>query len=466
MFIYDCPVELLQEDCVIGTAALECQILPELRLYNSENEDNNSIGRLEVRLNQHDNGTWGSICTQDLTFNIAKKMCQLLGFKNVLRLIDLPPIDSFYPINLELFSCTTGSLHSILNCDVSNWGEATCDHNKDVGLECFAGCLAPVHLNLTVGSTINVASPGYPRSPLFTDYPNDTRIVNETEGGIQFRNQGRWMAICGDFWSDTNAHVACWQMGFLTGLSKMNPFKEGSRRMLPYRINCLGDEKYAYDCPVELLQEDCVLGTAALECIKLPGCPAPVHLNLTVRSTINVVSPGYPRSPLFTDSTDRWQLRITSNGTVTNNFRGILEQRRNKEPWGSVCGIQEVYYTEVTQICKLLGFQQPHPYQYETNHMWRLVNGSKPSEGLLEFRFVDGEWGSVCSTYFYRSTAIQVCKELGFETMMSWYNHKTLMFGGSDRPIFTVGVKEVGEFTSLQPCNPEDIVSLRCLPGF
>ena len=43
----------------------------------------------------------------------------------------------------------------------------------------------------------------------------------------------------------------------------------------------------------------------------------------------------------------------------------------------------------------------------------RLVNGSAPSEGLVEICY-NGRWGAICEDYWKRQDAAVVCRQMGF----------------------------------------------------
>ena len=68
---------------------------------------------------------------------------------------------------------------------------------------------------------------------------------------------------------------------------------------------------------------------------------------------------------------DTWQVQITHNGTATNQFHGVLEQRRHdNETWGSICrrptenedDIRQKRKRKLNDICRSLGFRNRHPY--------------------------------------------------------------------------------------------------------
>ena len=86
-----------------------------------------------------------------------------------------------------------------------------------------------------------------------------------------------------------------------------------------------------------------------------------------------------------------------------------------------------------------------HPFLYQID--WRLYNGSSPNEGRLQYRPVNGEWGSACVTIIgYRSIYITyariVCEILGFQKIMSYYEFSSPhLFGTSQGRTYDVIIR-------------------------
>jgi len=99
--------------------------------------------------------------------------------------------------------------------------------------------------------------------------------------------QGRWGAVCGNYWTITNAHVVCQQLGYSQALKFYGvapPLGNavdgpGSRYgVLPYgftyayeRVACVGTESRLMDCPIlstAAVPTRCDAGTVAgIECV-------------------------------------------------------------------------------------------------------------------------------------------------------------------------------------------------------
>ena len=89
-----------------------------------------------------------------------------------------------------------------------------------------------------------------------------------------------------------------------------------------------------------------------------------------------------------------------------------------------------------------------------------MVDGFVESEGRLEFRFIGKEWRSVCSSTSHREEFTHICQKLGYDSILSWYNYETSLFGGSNGPMFFLNMAHYHD-----GCGSENFISLRCLEG-
>ena len=102
-----------------------------------------------------------------------------------------------------------------------------------------------------------------------------------------------------------------------------------------------------------------------------------------------------------------------------------------------------------------------------TQPRWRLVNGSSPAEGRLEYQSDEGDWVCVCgySTYSTRLDAFDdVCRELGFKQKMTFYDFSsTFLFGRCLGKVFMMVYTD--DMSSAIPhvyCRSQDAIGLRC----
>lgn len=78
----------------------------------------------------------------------------------------------------------------------------------------------------------------------------------------------------------------------------------------------------------------------------------------------------------------------------------------------------------------------------------RLVHGSSPSEGRLQV-YHNGQWGTVCDDLWDKDNAIVVCRQLGYDDGISFFN----TFGQYQCPIWLDDVQCTGSESSLLDCQ-------------
>lgn len=171
-------------------------------------------GRLEFRLN----GKWGTVCSKKMTRSAAKKVCQELKFadgdiKNPIdQDVESKGFCKFFkgddfcgpnpmPIHYMAMNCD-GTAGDIMKCYREIADKSVCSHDDDVIIEC--------------GNT----NYDLPQEPL----PGTVRVVDDSNapssegsGRLEIYMSGKWGSICDHKFDDKAAHVACRQMGYLTG---------------------------------------------------------------------------------------------------------------------------------------------------------------------------------------------------------------------------------------------------------
>ena len=102
---------------------------------------------------------------------------------------------------------------------------------------------------------------------------------------------------------------------------------------------------------------------------------------------------------------------------------------------------------------------------------WRLFNGSSPNEGRLEYRPVNGEWGSVCANVPGGDEPLLserfLCEIVGFRKVMSYYTFSSpLLFGVSQGPTYDIVIRDQSYvIRENHMCHHSDVSSFRCTSG-
>lgn len=71
----------------------------------------------------------------------------------------------------------------------------------------------------------------------------------EPQGRIEAFYNGQWGSICDEYWDNSDAMVACQQLGYGVGEYKYFYYADkGSRPFTLEKFNCRGDETSLIDC--------------------------------------------------------------------------------------------------------------------------------------------------------------------------------------------------------------------------
>lgn len=226
------------------------------------------VGRLEFRLK----GVWGTICSKGMTDSAAKLICQRLKYKNgIVKTFD--SVDEMQtsfcrnfkgedycgpdpmPIHYMSLKCE-GSEEDIMKCYREIPEQNVCSHNDDAIIECS-------NVNIDIMQTFPMGS-----VRLIDNYGTPTF---DLEGRLEIYKGGKWGTICNEKFSDKAAHVACQQMGFVTGKIFGNMDKYGvcstfkgknycADMSVPIHLNqveCYGSENSISDCAGVSNPDDC-----------------------------------------------------------------------------------------------------------------------------------------------------------------------------------------------------------------
>ncbi|XP_066264951.1 uncharacterized protein [Branchiostoma lanceolatum] len=314
---------------------------------------------------------------------------------------------------------------------------------------------------------------------------NQIRLVGGStplEGRVEVRNgTGQWGSVCDDRWDLQDAHVVCRQLGFGTALEEKlaGHFGEGSGNVWLDEVACRGDETNLGDCPADSWgRSDCShKEDAGVVCEE--------------KSAVRLADGHVP-----------WEGRV--------EFRP-----GEKSEWGAVCNTS---WTEddVRVVCKQLGYTggavDPEGSGEGTGRIWlgdvtcsgeetnilscgftwepsdcdhgqdvavictgdvsiRLNGSQDPSEGRVEVRLKNGDWGTICDDGFDDRDAQVVCRQLGYRggvameggvfpegTGNIWLDN--LNCGGNESSVADCQVNRWGE----HDCTHKEDAGVVCVP--
>lgn len=216
------------------------------------------IGRLEFRLN----GVWGTVCSKKMTNSAAKRICRQLKYQDgSIKGTSLDSSESTsafcrtykgedfcgptpMPIHYMAMNCDGNEGGDVMRCYREIADKRVCNHDDDAIIEC---------------TNVDYENPQDPVA-------GTVRLVDEG-GSPALDNSGRlevymgeWGSICHSKFSDKAAHVACRQMGYLTGKILGAPGETGfcmkykgkhfcgAQKILLNEVDCKGTEQKLKEC--------------------------------------------------------------------------------------------------------------------------------------------------------------------------------------------------------------------------
>ncbi|KAL3887262.1 hypothetical protein ACJMK2_027206 [Sinanodonta woodiana] len=178
-----------------------------------------SEGRVEL---QH-NGIWGSICSSGFDMNVANVICRMLGFSGAINV----RLQGYFgqgtgPVWLDSVRCT-GIESDISRCSLPGWGNGTCQHGGDAGVQC-----SPTKVRLVQG-------------------------LGPWEGRVELLIGGQWSTVCDNDFGSEEAHVICSMLGFKQRDANYTVypgayFGPGSVTQAIDSIDCSGNEHDITNC--------------------------------------------------------------------------------------------------------------------------------------------------------------------------------------------------------------------------
>ncbi|XP_035663840.1 neurotrypsin-like [Branchiostoma floridae] len=349
-------------------------------------------GRLEFRPWQA--AELGTVCNTSWTEAETELVCRQLGYTGGVS-ASLPAFgEGTGPIWLGDVTCEEDDV-SITSCRFS-WEPSDCDHSQDVAVVCTGG----VSVRLT-GS----------QSPL--------------QGRVEVRpGNGDWGTVCDDGFDDRDAQVVCRQLGYRGGVTTAGgDFGDGAGLIRLGILDCSGDESSVADCEINRWGDhDCShKKTAGVICtddvsVRLNGSQSPLQGRVEIRPKHG--DWGTICDDGFDDKDAQVVCRqigyrggvATAGGDFGEGTGNIWLQNVNcigAESSLGDCPIQ----SWGSQDCS---HRQDAGVVCTGEVSVRLIGGQNSSEGRVEVRPGNGDWGTVCDDGLDNRYAQVVCRQLGY----------------------------------------------------
>ncbi|CAC5369481.1 DMBT1 [Mytilus coruscus] len=176
-----------------------------------------SKGRLEV----YHAGKWGTVCNDGFDTKDAIVVCRTLGF-----LTSHPVVYSNVNFGLSTLNTSMddlacdGTEHDISACKFRGWGSSSCNHRKDVVVQC------QTRVRLVDGPT-------------------------PSRGRVEVMYRGEWGTICDDSFGQEEATVVCRMLGYHNSNYRLygsSHYNEGLGKIWMDDLSCDGSESDIINC--------------------------------------------------------------------------------------------------------------------------------------------------------------------------------------------------------------------------
>uniref|UniRef100_A0A672QPQ6 protein-lysine 6-oxidase n=1 Tax=Sinocyclocheilus grahami TaxID=75366 RepID=A0A672QPQ6_SINGR len=196
----------------------------KVRLAGISHRENE--GRVEVL----HNGTWGTVCDDEVDIKLANVVCRELGFQSGITWAHSAKYgEGEGPIWMDNVRCE-GTEKTLKDCKSNGWGVHDCKHSEDLGVICSPERrLDQVHPGLSVRLK---AGP------------------HLGEGRVEVLHEGKWGTVVDHRWDRISASVVCRELGFGTAKEALTGayMGQGTGPIHINSVQCTGTERSILDC--------------------------------------------------------------------------------------------------------------------------------------------------------------------------------------------------------------------------